>query len=425
MEEKIKKLESFVEALKGANLNEDFAAQINYFNHHEAVRTLRTEQHKHAYSAHLVASGLLEVIKKILDQKADPINHWGNNTTRLMVLMQNLLYNGSEEIGRAVIQVDLHLTFLNCMRDKSVYELPTSESEERVFRLLCCCYNEMRSYPDSRLVLRKAGLVELCTYYMHVGSNDNRLTNELLFVLSYAADLDANPDALKATQFNLVYIHSILQESLQDSDHNSSIGFSAADILACILRLVKNADNAETLIPKGLVDTCNKAIVSHKNEQELQLGLETLWTLAFQKSAAEIIIANTLLIDTIKTMKKHHSEDVKAAASGILFQLNVDQPQSGQQKVSEDPEEQHVMISYCWKQKEVARELSEKFKQSGKKVWIDIEKMEGNILERMAEAIENASVIICCYSEDYKNSQACRSEAEYAFRLCLHHYNII
>ena len=348
MEENIKNLESFVKALKGANLNDDFSYHIQCF-YIEAMQALCTKPRNYAYSTSFVASGLLEVIKEILEQKRDPTRHWGNNTFCLIGLMQNLLYHGSEEIGRAVIQIDLHLTFLNCMRDKSVYELPTAKSEKRVFRLLCCCYNEMRSYPDSRLILRKAGLVELCTHYMHVGSNVPQLTNELLFVLSYAADLDANPGALKATQFNLVYIHSILQESLRDPTHFSSIGFSTADILACILRLVKNADNAETLIPKGLVDTCNKAMVSHKNELELQLSLLTLWTLTFQRSAADIIIANTLLIKTIKKMKKHHSDVVKAAASGILFQL----------KESEDLEEQHVVIMCCWKRKRAPRKLSQ------------------------------------------------------------------
>ena len=70
----------------------------------------------------------------------------------------------------------------------------------------------------------------------------------------------------------------------------------------------------------------------------------------------------------------------------------------------------------------MARELAERLKKvdGGRKVWLDIEKMEGNILERMAEGVEGASVVVCCYSESYKNSQACRSEAEYAFKLNKH-----
>ena len=43
--------------------------------------------------------------------------------------------------------------------------------------------------------------------------------------------------------------------------------------------------------------------------------------------------------------------------------------------------------------------------------------MEGNVLERMSEAVEEASVLIIGLSSTYKESQTCRTEAEYAYRL--------
>ena len=46
---------------------------------------------------------------------------------------------------------------------------------------------------------------------------------------------------------------------------------------------------------------------------------------------------------------------------------------------------------------------------SGYNVWIDIEQMGGSTLEAMAEAVENACVVIICVSEKYKLSPNART----------------
>jgi hypothetical protein len=48
------------------------------------------------------------------------------------------------------------------------------------------------------------------------------------------------------------------------------------------------------------------------------------------------------------------------------------------------------------------------FQQEGLEVWIDIERMGGSTLSAMAEAVENASVVLICMSEKYKLSPNCR-----------------
>jgi len=75
------------------------------------------------------------------------------------------------------------------------------------------------------------------------------------------------------------------------------------------------------------------------------------------------------------------------------------------------------MISYSWSQKERMRQLAFFLKEKGFKIWLDIEQMEGSILEKMSEAVEEAKVMIIGLSSHYKESQACRTEAEYAYRL--------
>ena len=41
-------------------------------------------------------------------------------------------------------------------------------------------------------------------------------------------------------------------------------------------------------------------------------------------------------------------------------------------------------------------------------MWIDVERMGGSTLSAMAEAVENAAVVLICMSEKYKQSPNCR-----------------
>ncbi|XP_072050401.1 uncharacterized protein [Amphiura filiformis] len=74
-----------------------------------------------------------------------------------------------------------------------------------------------------------------------------------------------------------------------------------------------------------------------------------------------------------------------------------------------------LMISYQWDAQDRMIKLRDKLRHAGYSVWMDIEKMEGSILESMGKAVENADVVLTCISQKYQDSQNCRSEAEYAY----------
>ena len=78
---------------------------------------------------------------------------------------------------------------------------------------------------------------------------------------------------------------------------------------------------------------------------------------------------------------------------------------------------QHVMISYSWAQQDLAFKLQRYLEKSGFRVWIDVEQMQGFLCERMAEAVEEAFVVVMLVSEDYRVSHACKSEANYSYQL--------
>ena len=69
----------------------------------------------------------------------------------------------------------------------------------------------------------------------------------------------------------------------------------------------------------------------------------------------------------------------------------------------------HVMISYQWDVQKSMIQLKTQLQAQGYKVWMDIDEMGGSTLESMARAVENASVVLVCVSQKYKESPNCRS----------------
>ena len=73
----------------------------------------------------------------------------------------------------------------------------------------------------------------------------------------------------------------------------------------------------------------------------------------------------------------------------------------------------HVMISYQWDVQKLVIQIKNKLQADGYKVWMDIDEMGGSTLESMARAVENASVVLVCVSQKYKESPNCRSGNSY------------
>ena len=53
------------------------------------------------------------------------------------------------------------------------------------------------------------------------------------------------------------------------------------------------------------------------------------------------------------------------------------------------------MLSYNWGHQSEIKRLNTALKNRGYSIWIDIEKMQGNTVEAMSEAVEGAAIV--CY----------------------------
>ncbi|XP_072051221.1 uncharacterized protein [Amphiura filiformis] len=84
---------------------------------------------------------------------------------------------------------------------------------------------------------------------------------------------------------------------------------------------------------------------------------------------------------------------------------------SSQQLSTDKP---HLMISYQWDAQKRMLLLRDELIRAGFDVWMDVDQMEGNMDERMAEAVEQASVVLVCFSKKYQESANCKKELQYA-----------
>jgi len=135
--------------------------------------------------------------------------------------------------------------------------------------------------------------------------------------------------------------------------------------------------------------------------------------LAFDEGIREQLLSGGIL-EILKSFQDAKDE-ARRAIEGAIWTLR--KKEEAEPIPETETKEGHIMISYSWAQKDRMRELGYYLKKLGLKIWLDIEQMEGSILEKMSEAIEEAEVVIIGLSSNYKESQACRTEAEYAYRL--------
>jgi len=141
-----------------------------------------------------------------------------------------------------------------------------------------------------------------------------------------------------------------------------------------------------------------------------------VWALSFDKDCREQLIGAGM-VETLQSFPTTHP-GVKRGIDGALWNLQgTARPASVILKPKVAGKPAHVMISYSWGQKERMRQLATHLEGLGIPIWIDVDEMEGSVLEKMAEAVEDASAMIIGLSSSYKDSQVCRTEAEYGYKL--------
>ncbi|KAK4469827.1 hypothetical protein MN116_007339 [Schistosoma mekongi] len=201
-------------------------------------------------------------------------------------------------------------------------------------------------------------------------------------------------------------------------------GYSCREILKGLRLLASNDQNKELLFFSTVMQDIQSNIKA-LNGRLLEECLLFLWTLSFNPAICSRIKSD--FDDTLRELdtfyKKRTFNDtnyILRALHGLLWQLNQDDtPITHQSKLKASIQPEHVMISYCHEQKEMASNLTYHLKKNGYKVWFDKNSMKDAeyTFSSLAEAIEKSYVVCILFSNDYKQSEHTEREAIYATNL--------
>ena len=163
----------------------------------------------------------------------------------------------------------------------------------------------------------------------------------------------------------------------------------------------------------------------HQWDKAVFWSAGALWNLAFDDDIKTAIQNEPGALDALEEARRLGSENTKMKARGALWMIE-DKKEETEHALSEedmmklsggavDGAKAQVMLSYEWRTQQQVMLLKEELMEQGFTVWMDVDRMMGSTLEAMAAAIEQSDAIIMCVTHRYKESQACRTEAEYAY----------
>ena len=234
-----------------------------------------------------------------------------------------------------------------------------------------------------------------------------------LLTLAYLVDENTN-HLILADENVLSFIITLLDGARQSEDRRRCYGYSAKELAEGLSHLAINDANKKILGQNGVIPVLISVIKTSNEDEEKASATRALWMLAFHDNNKEKIRQEEGAMDILHELQHSENPEVQKAAAGTLWELEGKTARHSERMESTG---NHVMISYQWDSQEVLVEVKNRLQASGYRVWMDLEQMKGSTLDAMAEAVENASVVLVCVSRRYKESQNCRSEATYAYDL--------
>ncbi|EDO45030.1 predicted protein [Nematostella vectensis] len=236
-----------------------------------------------------------------------------------------------------------------------------------------------------------------------------------LLILAYLTD-ESNNSLIMASEEPIQFLIHILSKSCS-SNSNRYLGFTNSELAEGLSQIAVNDSNKKLIGQHGAIPILVDMLANAKNDEQRRCGAEALWVLAFDNENKEAILTTPNAVELLKELQHSEDDSVKKAAAGVLWEIEGKESHTVKESTADEPLRNHVMISYQWDVQPTMIQVKSKLQAAGYRVWMDLEQMGGSTLQAMANAVENAEVVLMCVSQKYKESPNCRSEAEYAFQL--------
>ncbi|CAC5383014.1 unnamed protein product [Mytilus coruscus] len=289
-----------------------------------------------------------------------------------------------------------------------------SEEESGILGSLCGVLHNITMFEDNVPKVRAVNCIEAVKPYLE--SKDNTIR---LLCLATLADLvnESESEMIKSNDEIIEFLMRTISMAI-DTDNRAS--WSLMELSRIVRQVARNDNNKRTVVQHGAVPLLMR-INKSGNIEEQREAVRAIWTLSFDKQNKTEMIEKKEwnVIETLEKMSQSSDETVKKISKQALWTMKDQQNTSQTLEKSEDKEgdSRHIMISYNWGHQTMIKDIRDFLKKSGIKVWMDVDDMQGSTIEAMAKAVEQADIILLCYSFKYKNSDNCRAEAEYAFQL--------
>ncbi|CAF4028111.1 unnamed protein product [Rotaria sordida] len=194
-------------------------------------------------------------------------------------------------------------------------------------------------------------------------------------------------------------------------------GFSFIELVDGLSKLMVRG-RTHKYIDKNLVNILLNILENTNQEDNLLECVSNAILNASFDEKVQILLDTDHVIDIITSARNNSpSQLVQKNCEAILWTLN----RIPHRRVSTISKgyglDGHIMISYNRSVTAMCLKMRDRLKALHYNVWLDVDNINGGVLESMAEAVENSSIILICMNEQYKQSYYCRLEAEYATEL--------
>jgi hypothetical protein len=167
------------------------------------------------------------------------------------------------------------------------------------------------------------------------------------------------------------------------------------------------------------------SILYKSNYIEAKAFLRLLVQLSFNQLVSDDLSKNEQLVDYLKrtVYEQDQNRKLKAACEQIMWNIYIGKlgkEKRSNSQLETDAKEatrRHIMISSTSSKKYLTDKIKDYLEIQGFKVSRKINEMDTVSLDSMARTIENATCVLICVSEHYRQSISGQAEAQYAFTL--------
>ncbi|XP_054769415.2 uncharacterized protein LOC129277236 [Lytechinus pictus] len=298
--------------------------------------------------------------------------------------------------------------------------------ESQIGVILAILYNCCWKAPENRIICREF----IDTLQVFAQSQDPVIQADAFLALSYIVD-KSEVHKISLNEPCLNFILLALESAMSAQGAQNAFGYSTLELLQGLNQLAINDCNKLLIVNRGGIEILERILTGKGSSNEEKLwAARGVWQMAFKEENKVKIRQSAATIEALrKTEETTDHCDVKEACAGALFVINevsdIDGVFEGPIPAHKDKREVlpgnetdgHVMISYQHKSRDRMLKVKSYLEGLGYDVWMDVDRLEGDILDSMAKAVQRAAVVLVCMTRTFKESQHCRTEATYAYTL--------